>query len=120
MGDDIGAGFVAQAVGPTEVVGVGMGDNNGVHIGHPEPGPIEPIDQVPPGLSAGKPRVDDGHPALVFQQVAVHVAETRHRNRQLRAQHARCHFGHLVAGRFLLLLAWPVQAVNVIASTPAM
>ena len=86
MGHDLGAGLGAQPTRTTEVIGVTMGDDHGMH----------PFERKSPRFNrsvsaayrvlARQAGVDHGHAALVFQEIAIHVPETGHVHRQLAAQ----------------------------------
>ena len=101
--DDVGAGFVAQSHGTAEVVGVRVGDDDRVDVVDGEPGAPEAVDEVVPRFRAGEAGIDDGDAPFVLQHVAVHVAEPRHVDRQLRPQHSGGDLGDLGRRLFLLL-----------------
>ncbi len=103
--DQLGPDLGPHPSGAAEVVGMRVGDDHGVHPLQPGARPVEPIDEVPPRLLARKARVDDRDAPLVLEGVAVDVAEARHVDRQLHAQHARRDLGDLGGGVFLLLAA---------------
>ena len=77
MGDHLGAVGVAHAARPAEVVGVRVGDDDGVDVLGLVARSLQPVDEGAPRLRAGHARVDDGDAALVLEEVAVHVAEAR-------------------------------------------
>ena len=108
MGDHLGAVGVAHAPGAAEVVGVGVGDDDRVDVLGLVAGPLQPVDERPPRLRARHAGIDDGDAALVLEEVAVHVAEARQHDRQLRAQDAGRHLGDLGGGRLRLLAAGPL------------
>ena len=103
VGDDLGAGLVADPSGPAEVVGVAVGDDHRVHAWQRDAGAAETLDELLERAPAGQTGVDDGHAALVLEDVAVDVTQSRHVDRQLRPQHARRHLGDLGGGGLLLL-----------------
>ena len=88
----------------TEVVDVRVRDHDRVHVLQLEAGELEPLHQQLPRLRSGHARIDDGEALLVFEGVAIHVAEPWHPQRQLHAEDAR---GDLVdlGGRGLGLLS---------------
>ena len=75
MGDDLGAGLVTQSRRPTEVIGMGVGHDHRVDSGERKPRAAEPGDERLPRFRPGQAGIDDGQPALVFQEVAVDVPE---------------------------------------------
>ncbi len=104
MRDELGAGFARDAPRATEMVGVRVGHDDGVHVLQAEVGGREPMLQRLPGLRARETGIDDGETAVVDQAVHVDVAESRHPDRQLHAQHARRDLGDL-GRRGLLFLS---------------
>ena len=101
--DDVGISLVMQSHRCPEVVGVRVGDHDGVDIFDLETRTAETIDQMAPRVIAGQSRVDHGDATLVLEHVTVHVSEARHADRELRAQDSGRNLGH-VGGCVLLLL----------------
>ena len=91
----------------TEVVGVRVRDDHGVHVAQAEAGVGEALLQRLPRLRSGQTRVDDRDALGVDEPVHVHVAETRHPDRELHPQHARRDLGDLLRRRILLRLVRP-------------
>ena len=105
MGDDVGAGLVADPAGAAEVVGVAVGDDDGVHPAQRDAGARPAArSSVFSVRRPGSPGSTMADAALVLEHVAVDVAEAGHVDRQLGPQHARGDLGDL-ARRPLLLLA---------------
>ncbi len=102
MGDDVGARLVPEPHRTAVVVGMRMGDDDRVHVGHQIAGPAEAVDERSLGLVTRKTGIDHRRAVLVLQQTAVHMAETRHGDRQLTTQNPVRHLGDL--GRRILLL----------------
>ena len=92
-----------EARGAPEVVGVRVGDHDGVDVGRLQAGPGEPLAQRLPGAGSGQAGIDHGRSAVVEQRVAVDVPESREPNRELHPQHAGSQLAHLVAGALLFL-----------------
>ena len=106
VGDDVGAALTAEEAGPTEVIGVAVGDDDGVHPLQRDAGGVEPVPEALPAGRSRHARVDEGEAAFVLEGVAVHVAEPGEADeRQHEAQHARRDLGDLVGGGLLLLTA---------------
>ena len=97
MRDHLGAVGVAHPTRAAEVVGVRVGDDHRVHVLGLVARPLEPVDEGSPRLWPGHPRVDDRHAPLVLEEVAVHVAEAREHDRELRPQDAGRDLGDLRA-----------------------
>ena len=76
VGQDVAPRFVAQLIGAAEVVEMRMRDHRGVDVAHFVSRGVEAGDERIPRLGAGQPRVDDRDAALVFEQIAIDVAET--------------------------------------------
>ena len=115
--DHARAGLLREARRAAEVVGMRVGDDHGVDVAHAQPGPREAGLERAPGRGPRQPRIHHRGAALVEERVAVHVAEARHADRQLHAEHRGRDLGHLLARRLLLLLARPRHGPGT-ASTP--
>ena len=104
VGEQLRAVLGLEPAGQAEVVGVRVGHDDGVHLGHGHVGLGQPVEQRAPRDIARQPGVDDGHPPLVFQRVAVRVAETGEVDGQLHPQDAGHDLDDVGAGPLLLLL----------------
>ena len=104
VGQQFGAGLLPQLVAAAVVVGVGVGDDGGVHPPDGNAGLPEPVAQRGPRLVPGQSWIDQRRTVGVDQGVAVHVAEAGHAYGQLHPQHPRRHLGHLRGCGLLLLL----------------
>ena len=104
MRDQLGARLTGDPTGAAEVVGVRVGDDDGVDVAQLEPGGLQPGLERLPGLRTGETGIDDGEAALVEEAVRVHVAEAGHPDRELHAQDAWRDLDDLLARRLLLLL----------------
>ena len=82
MGEHVGVGLGPQEGRPAVVVGMGVGDHHGVDVGQGDPGHGQSLGERLPGVGPGEPRIDQGHPPLVFEDVAVHVTKPGHRDRE--------------------------------------
>ena len=102
--DELRVGLRGQASGAAEVVGVGVRDDDGVHVGHLEPRVLEPFLHRFPRGRAGHAHVDDGEAAVVEQAVHVHMAKPGHGDGQLHLQYARAHVDDVFARGGLLAL----------------
>jgi hypothetical protein len=104
MGDHLRTGLVAQAARTAVVVRMAVRGDHRVNAAQRHPGPFEARHQRVPRRVTGHPRVDEGDAPLVLEQVAVDVAESRHLDRELQAQHPGGDLGDRLL-RWLLLLA---------------
>jgi hypothetical protein len=101
--DDLRTRLLGEAHGTAEVVGMGVGDDDGVDVLHREARLAQPVLDGLPGARPGEARIDDRGAFGVEQRVAVHVAEPGQVDGELHSQHIRGDFGDLLRCRFLLL-----------------
>jgi hypothetical protein len=80
-----------------------VGHDDGVHPPRRNVGCSQPSHQALPRSGTRHAGVDQREPALVFQRVAVDVAQPDEVDRQLEAQDPRCDLGYLVRSLLLLL-----------------
>ena len=73
---DVAARFVAQLICAAEMIEVRVRDDRGVHVAHFVARGVEPRDEGVPRVGTGQPGIDDGDTPVVFEQVAVDMAET--------------------------------------------
>jgi hypothetical protein len=78
-------------------------DDHRVDVVRAQVGTREPGLQDLPGARAGQAGVDDRGAAIVWDRIAVDVAETGKPDRQLHPEHAARQLGDLGPGRLLLL-----------------
>ena len=103
VGQDVGAGDLSQLGAATEVVGVGVGDDDRVHSLDRNLGLLQPGHERVPRLGAGESGVDEGDTVTVDEGIAVDVTEAGQRDRQLHPQDAIRDLRDLL-GRGLLFL----------------
>ncbi len=102
--DQLGVGFLGEAAGAAEVVGVRVGDDDGVYVGHLEPGSLQAFLDRAPRRGTGHADVDDGEAVVVEQAVHVHVPQAGHGDGQLHLEDAVAEVGNFLARRDLLAL----------------
>jgi hypothetical protein len=103
MRHDLRAGFLDEAHGAAEVVGMGVGHDDRVDVLHLETRLAQALLHDAPGGGAGEARVDDRGAFGVQDRVAVHVAEPGKVDGELHPEHVRGHLDHLGARGLLLL-----------------
>ena len=74
----LGARLLGQAAGGPEVVGVGVGDDDRVHVTQRHPDLVQTTAQGAPRQGPGHARVDHGRAPVVDQGVGVDVPQPRH------------------------------------------
>ena len=103
--NDLGTRFFRETVRTAEVVGVRVGHQHRVHVLGGESGLAEALEHGVPAVLGREARIDDGGALVVQQGVHVDVAEPRHPDRKLHAEHVRGDLGDLGAGVLLFLAA---------------
>ena len=103
MGHEVGAVLAMESPGGAEMIRVAVGDDDGMDALGRKLCLSQARHQCLPVGGAGQSRIDECRAAVVIEDVAVDVAETRHRHRQLQAPHVRSELGDLAVGRHLLL-----------------
>ena len=90
---EIGVGLGSEATGAPVVIGMRVGDEDGVYVAHLQPRSTKTRAERPPRVRARKPCVEHGDAAVIDECVRVHVAEPGQRDRELHAQHSGPDFG---------------------------
>ena len=85
------------------MVGMGVGDEDGVDVAGGEAGLLQAVGDRVPGPGVGETRIDDGDAVLVDHGVHVDVAQPGNPDRELHAQDVLRDLADLVACVFLLL-----------------
>ena len=101
--DQLGAGLLADATRATEVVGMRVRDDHGVHVRSLKPAVLSRCFSAFHDCGPGRPGSTTARPRSSSEAVHVHVTETGHPDRELHAEHVRRHFGD-VRGRGVLFL----------------
>ena len=104
MHHHLGAHLLGQLARTPEVVGMAVGGDDGMNIGQLQVGVGQSLPEHRPRRFAWQAWVNKGHPSIVEQGIAVHMAKAGHLDGQLHAQHAGTDLFHLGVGRQLLLL----------------
>ena len=120
VGQQVGAGLLPQLMAGAVVVGMGVGDDRGVHPVEGDARLLQAVEQGRPGLGAGQSGIHQHCPGAVDERIAVDVSQSRHADRQLHAQHSGRHLGHLGRGRLLLLFGVSPDAHRCSVPAPPM
>ncbi len=107
VGDELRCRLPLDPPRAAEVVGVRVGDDDGVDVADLEAGLAEAGLQGPPRRRARQPGIDHRQPPVVKEPVGVDVAQSRHPDRQLHPDDVGSDLGDLLGGRFLLLFSRP-------------
>ena len=103
MRHDLGARLLVDTHSPSEMIGMGMGNEYRVDMAGLEAGLLEAmLDRIPCGRS-GKARVDQGGAVVIDQGVHVHMAQSGNADRQLHAKNVLRDLRDLFSCVFLLL-----------------
>lgn len=103
MGHDFGAGLLVDTYGTPEMIGVRMGNEDGVDVAGLEASLPQAMQDRIPGGGSGETRVDQGGAVIIDQCVHVHMAQPGNDDRQLHAKNVLRDLADLFAGVFLLL-----------------
>ena len=103
MCDDLGARFLGQASRASEMVWVGVADEDRMDVLDRHARLAQAVLEGTPSVGAGEPGVDDGRPVLIQNRKTVDVPEPRKPDGKLHPQDVWSHLGDFGASVFLLL-----------------
>ena len=103
MRHDLGARLLVDTDRPTEMIGMGMGNEDRVDVTGFEAGLFEAVQNCIPGRGAWEPGIDQGGAVVIDQGIHVYVAQAGNVDRQLHAKNVLRDFRDLLLGVFLLL-----------------
>ena len=112
-GEHVGVTRFDETVRAPEMIGMGMGDVDGVHARQWDRCITETILQRRPRIVAGQSGIDECESAGVLDGVGVDVTESSEVGGQLQSQDAACDLGDLGRGLFLFL-TWHTDGLDAI------
>jgi hypothetical protein len=118
VGDQLPPGLGRQPAGAAEVVGVRVGDDHGMDPLDRDAGLGQALPERLPRGRAGETGIDERGTPAVEQGVGVDVAEPGQGDRQLHAEDARAHLGHLGGGGLLFLLSRSAHRTGTVLDRP--
>ena len=103
MRKDLGARLACDPGRAAEVIRMGVGHDDRVHVAQRQVGLAQPVLERLPGSRARETRVDQGGALAVDERVAVDVAEPRHVHGKLQPEHPGSELDDLRVRGLLLL-----------------
>lgn len=103
VGHDLRAALLVDLYGTPEMIGMGVGDEDGVDVSWLEAGLFQAIHDRLPGRGSRKAGINHRRAVLVDQRVHVDMAEPGNRDRELHAQDILRDLADLFAGVLLFL-----------------
>lgn len=103
MRHDLGTRLLVDTDRTTEMIGMGMGNENRVDVTGFEASLFEAVQNRIPGSGAGESGIDHGGAVVIDQGVHIHMAQAGNADGQLHAKNVLRDFRDLLLGVFLLL-----------------